>query len=198
MINAIKDKRARRHQTNKLPTGKNGGIELILLQEVDKLGKIGDLVEVKRGYAVNFLIPSGAAAVATEKARQLAEARKAEQKAAHDKKVAAAQDTVKKLAANPLTLTATTDDNGNFTEVSTRRKLPKPCRIRVSKFLPNRSVLKARSRLPVFTRCRSACLKGSKERSTLRSTAPDDIRVFPKETHTGVTLCVSFFGEIAV
>ena len=114
MINAIKDKRARRHQTNKLPTGKNGGIELILLQEIDNLGKIGDLVEVKRGYAVNFLIPSGAAAVATEKARQLAEARKAEQKAAHDKKVAAAQDTVKKLAANPLTLTATTDDNGNL------------------------------------------------------------------------------------
>ena len=107
MINAIKDKRARRHQTSKLPKGKNGGIELILLHEIDKLGKIGDLVEVKRGYAVNYLIPQGLAAVATEKTRQLAEA-------AHAKKIADAQEIVKKLAASPLTLTATTDDNGNL------------------------------------------------------------------------------------
>ncbi|MBO7725962.1 MAG: 50S ribosomal protein L9 [Thermoguttaceae bacterium] len=114
MINAIKDKRARRHQTSKLPRGKNGGIELILLQDVDKLGKIGDLVEVKRGYAVNYLIPQGQAAVATEKTRQLAEARKAEAAAAHAKKIADAQEIVKKLATSPLTLTATTDDNGNL------------------------------------------------------------------------------------
>ena len=100
MINAIKDKRARRHQTSKLPTGKNGGVELILLHEIDKLGKIGDLVEVKRGYAVNYLIPQGLAAVATEKTRAIAAARKAEAEAAH--------------ATSPLTLTATTDDNGNL------------------------------------------------------------------------------------
>ncbi len=88
MINAIKDKRARRHQTSKLPKGKNGGIELILLHEIEKLGKIGDLVEVKRGYAVNYLIPQGLAAVATEKTRAIAAARKAEAEAAHAKKIA--------------------------------------------------------------------------------------------------------------
>ncbi|MGI5832715.1 MAG: 50S ribosomal protein L9 [Thermoguttaceae bacterium] len=114
MINAIKEKRARRRQMNRLPRGKNGGIELILIHNVEKLGKVGDLVEVKRGYAINYLIPQGLAAVATEKARELVAARKAEQEAAHAKKVAAAQEMIKKLAASPLTLTATTDDKGNL------------------------------------------------------------------------------------
>ena len=34
-------------------------MEIILLERVDKLGQMGDLVNVKSGYARNFLLPQG-------------------------------------------------------------------------------------------------------------------------------------------
>lgn len=41
-------------------------MKLILSQNVDNLGRIGDIVKVKNGYARNFLIPRGLGLVANE------------------------------------------------------------------------------------------------------------------------------------
>ncbi len=41
-------------------------MKLILSQNVENLGRIGDIVKVKNGYARNFLIPRGLGAVANE------------------------------------------------------------------------------------------------------------------------------------
>lgn len=41
-------------------------MKLVLLDDVDNLGEAGDLVEVKGGYARNFLIPNKLASVATK------------------------------------------------------------------------------------------------------------------------------------
>ncbi len=41
-------------------------MKILLLQDVEKLGYIGDVVEVKDGYARNFLIPYGTATVPTD------------------------------------------------------------------------------------------------------------------------------------
>jgi large subunit ribosomal protein L9 len=42
-----------------------GSIQVVLRDDVDNLGKSGELVKVKAGYARNYLIPRGLAAVAT-------------------------------------------------------------------------------------------------------------------------------------
>jgi large subunit ribosomal protein L9 len=41
-------------------------MQVILLERVEKLGRIGDVVDVKPGYARNFLLPRGKALRATE------------------------------------------------------------------------------------------------------------------------------------
>ena len=41
-------------------------MEVILLKDVEKLGLRGDVVDVARGYARNFLIPRGLAVVANK------------------------------------------------------------------------------------------------------------------------------------
>jgi large subunit ribosomal protein L9 len=54
-------------------------MQVILKQDVEKIGRRGDVVEVSRGYVRNFLVPRGLAEVATptkleEVRRQMAEA----------------------------------------------------------------------------------------------------------------------------
>lgn len=53
-------------------------MEVILLEKIGKLGHLGDKVNVKDGYARNFLIPSGKALRATKANMEMFEAKKAE------------------------------------------------------------------------------------------------------------------------
>ena len=48
-------------------------MEIILLQDVKKLGQKDDLVKVKDGYGRNFLIPQGYAVAATPSAKRMHE-----------------------------------------------------------------------------------------------------------------------------
>tara|TARA_Y100000746_G_scaffold197263_1_gene179889 strand:- start:16 stop:462 length:447 start_codon:yes stop_codon:yes gene_type:complete len=53
-------------------------MKIILLDKIQRLGEIGDVVEVNSGYARNFLIPQKKAAFASEKNISEVEARKDE------------------------------------------------------------------------------------------------------------------------
>ena len=53
-------------------------MKIILLDKIQKLGEIGDIVEVNSGYARNFLIPQKKAAFASKKNITEVEARKDE------------------------------------------------------------------------------------------------------------------------
>ncbi len=46
-------------------------MEIILKQDVNHLGQKDDIVTVRNGYAVNFLIPKGYAVLATESAKKM-------------------------------------------------------------------------------------------------------------------------------
>ncbi|MCX2643934.1 50S ribosomal protein L9, partial [Klebsiella pneumoniae] len=53
-------------------------MDVILLQRIKNLGKLGDKVSVKAGYGRNFLIPQGKDVAATEANTSAFEARRAE------------------------------------------------------------------------------------------------------------------------
>jgi ribosomal protein L9 len=61
----------------RLPRGPHGGIQLLLVHNVDHLGKQGEIVEVKAGYAKNFLIPQGLATLATDHHKRMVEKHRA-------------------------------------------------------------------------------------------------------------------------
>jgi large subunit ribosomal protein L9 len=85
-------------------------IEVMLMDNVKKLGKSGEIVKVAPGYARNFLFPKGIAAVATEAAKRRLKKLEAEraQRAAEEKK--AALEVAKKLSDLSLTVSARTTD----------------------------------------------------------------------------------------
>ena len=85
-------------------------IEVMLMDNVKKLGKAGEIVNVAPGYARNFLFPKDLAAVATEAAKRRLKKLEAERaaRAAEEKK--AALEIAKKLEKLELTVSAPTID----------------------------------------------------------------------------------------
>lgn len=81
-------------------------MKMILLQNVDRLGKIGDVVTVKEGYARNFLIPQKKASVATAGNMKLLEALKKKKDAEDKKKLDEAKALADRLALLSLTIAA--------------------------------------------------------------------------------------------
>lgn len=89
-------------------------VELLLAEDVPALGKQGEIVQVRRGYARNYLLPQGLATVATESnKRQVEKHRKnlaelAKQKVADLKKLA---DTISKYS---VTIEAQANEEGHL------------------------------------------------------------------------------------
>ena len=85
-------------------------IEVMLMDNVKKLGKAGEIIKVAPGYARNFLFPNGIAAVATEAAKRRLKKLEAERaaRAAEEKK--AALELAKKLEKLEITVSAHTTD----------------------------------------------------------------------------------------
>ena len=85
-------------------------IEVMLMDSVKKLGKSGEIVKVKPGYARNFLFPKGLAALATEAAKRRLKKLEAERaaRAAEEKK--ALLEVAKKLEKLEITVSASTTD----------------------------------------------------------------------------------------
>ena len=80
-------------------------MQIILLEKVANLGNLGEVVRVKDGYARNFLIPSGAARRATDKAVKEFEVKRAELEKAAAAKLAASQAEAEKLSGKTVSIT---------------------------------------------------------------------------------------------
>ncbi len=62
-------------------------MDVILLERIEKLGKIGDVVKVKAGYARNYLLPEKKALRATKANRDYFETRRGELEALNEEKL---------------------------------------------------------------------------------------------------------------
>ncbi|WP_257264973.1 50S ribosomal protein L9 [Endozoicomonas sp. ONNA2] len=89
-------------------------MEVILLEKIAKLGKLGDKVTVKNGYGRNFLIPFGKALPATSGNLATFEARRAELENSANEQLGSAQKRAEEMAEIELTLTAKAGEEGKL------------------------------------------------------------------------------------
>jgi len=81
-------------------------MNVILLDNVENLGNIGDLVKVKAGFGRNYLIPQGKAALATPDNLKATEARRAELEKVAAEELVAAKTRFEAINATELVITA--------------------------------------------------------------------------------------------
>lgn len=98
----------------RLPKGPNGGIELLLIQNVDKLGKQGEVVEVRPGYANNYLLPQGLATVATEHHKRMVEKHREKLQQLELDRVKSLKDMADHIAKLSVTIEANANDEGHL------------------------------------------------------------------------------------
>ena len=98
----------------RLPKGSRGGIELLLVHNVDHLGKQGEVVEVKRGYAYNYLLPQGLATIATEHHKRMVEKHRAKLEEIARERLAGLRSLLQELSRASVTIEANANDEGHL------------------------------------------------------------------------------------
>ena len=86
-------------------------MEVILREEIEKLGRRGEVVKVAAGYARNFLLPKRLAVAATESNKKIVEQEKQAHLRREAKEIGDAQDLGKMLAAVEVTIAQKAGEN---------------------------------------------------------------------------------------
>ena len=89
-------------------------MDVILLERIEKLGRIGDVVKVKNGYARNFLLPNGKALRANEANRKVFEANRARIETDNAERRTAAQADAKTIEGATIQLIRQASNTGQL------------------------------------------------------------------------------------
>ena len=100
-------------------------MEIILLQKINKLGNIGDTVQVKPGFGRNFLIPSGKALRATKENKEIFENTKAKLLAENKEAIEKAEKTRAEVEGLNLVVVRSASDTGMLYGSVTTRDISK-------------------------------------------------------------------------
>ena len=98
----------------RLPKGNRGGIELLLVHTVEHLGKQGEVVEVKRGYAYNYLLPQGLATMAPGNHKRMVEKHRAKLEEIARERLAGLRSLLAELVRTSVTIEANANDEGHL------------------------------------------------------------------------------------
>lgn len=89
-------------------------MEVILLESLNKLGKAGEIVTVKDGFAKNFLIPQKKVIIANKKNKSDLETRISQIDANNDKKLTEANELKEKLDGKKISIETEANDDGSL------------------------------------------------------------------------------------
>ena len=92
----------------------NGNLELLLIQDIDHLGKQGDVVNVRAGYGKNYLLPLGLATIATDHHKRMVEKHRAKLQEIQKARMAGLRTLAEELAQQSVTIEANANDEGHL------------------------------------------------------------------------------------
>ena len=104
----------KKNNYSRLPKGPSGGIELLLIQSVDHLGKQGDVVEVKPGFANNYLLPQGLATIASDHHKRMVDKHKAKLQEIEKGRLKDLQSLANLVSKQSITIEANANDEGQL------------------------------------------------------------------------------------
>lgn len=93
-------------------------MKVILVSNIKNLGKAGDVKEVKKGFAFNYLLPEGLAELATAGMVKSVEKSLAKRNAEKAAKITQLSATIQKLDGMTFTVTAKAEDGKLFGSVA--------------------------------------------------------------------------------
>ena len=112
-------------------------MQVILKQDVEKIGQRGDIVDVSRGYVRNFLVPRGLAEVATPAKMEEAQRRMAEAEERNRRMAERASEIAETLNKSVITIEARTGEDerlfGSITPANIVSAIEKARGIRVDR-----------------------------------------------------------------
>ena len=149
-------------------------MEVILIKDIENLGYANDIVNVKPGYANNYLIPQGYAKSATAAAKKVL-AENLKQRAHKDAKILAdAQALAETIANLPLSLSVKAEEGKLFGTVTATD---------LAEALAAKGITVDRKQISVeavrpsaSSRLRSACTRRSRLRSSSRFPLPSNAK----------------------
>jgi len=98
-------------------------VQIILLESLNKLGKAGDIVTVKDGYANNFLIPERKAIVANKKNKDELDGKMADINANNQKKIENAKSIKSKVEGIDINIISEANDQGALYGAITQKQI---------------------------------------------------------------------------
>ncbi len=89
-------------------------MELLLKQNIEHLGRLGDVVKVKPGYARNYLLPRGLAVAVTKDNVAAIERARAAAMAEEQKRIGTMKELAQKLVEASITIEGRASDDGHL------------------------------------------------------------------------------------
>ena len=89
-------------------------MDIILIESINKLGKAGEIVTVKDGFAKNYLIPEKKAIIANKKNKADLENRITQINSNNDKKIVEANEIKEKLDQKKISIAMEANDDGSL------------------------------------------------------------------------------------
>jgi large subunit ribosomal protein L9 len=97
-----------------VPRGKHGGMQIMLVEDVQHVGKAGDVVEVRQGYGRNYLLPRGLATYVNTHNLKLLELHKIKVTKIREAKLADLRSMAEQLQRVSVTIQSNANEEGHL------------------------------------------------------------------------------------